>query len=150
MTISRRTFLAGASAFSIMVGLASSAADQRIFAPNGGWAADFLICRRLYLDICGRIPTPEEVTEYVNSRNTKKLENLVDTLLAFLDVTGGDILGHLLGRGNAPADVEIQAAADEEVGRLAAVRREDALVGGGRRQALHDGERRRAREKRST
>ena len=65
MTISRRAFLASASAFSIMEGLASAAADKRIFAPNGGQAAEFLICRRLYLDICGRIPTPEEVTEFV-------------------------------------------------------------------------------------
>ena len=81
MTISRRAFLASASAFSIMEGLASSAADKRIFAPNGGQAADFLICRRLYLDICGRIPTPEEVTEYVNSRDTRKREKLVDALL---------------------------------------------------------------------
>ena len=81
MTISRRAFLAGASAFSIMEGLASAAADKRIFAPNGGQAADFLICRRLYLDICGRIPTPEEVTEYVNSRDIKKREKLVDALL---------------------------------------------------------------------
>ena len=81
MTISRRAFLASASAFSIMEGLASSAADKRIFAPNGGQAADFLICRRLYLDICGRIPTPEEVTEYVSSRDTRKREKLVDALL---------------------------------------------------------------------
>ena len=81
MTISRRAFLASASAFSIMEGLASAAADKRIFAPNGGQAADFLICRRLYLDICGRIPTPEEVTEYVNSRDTRKREKLVDALL---------------------------------------------------------------------
>ena len=81
MTISRRAFLASASAFSIMEGLASSAADKRIFAPNGGQAADFLICRRLYLDICGRIPTPEEVTEYVSSRDIKKREKLVDALL---------------------------------------------------------------------
>ena len=81
MTISRRAFLASASAFSIMEGLASAAADKRIFAPNGGQAADFLICRRLYLDICGRIPTPEEVTEYVSSRDIKKREKLVDALL---------------------------------------------------------------------
>ena len=81
MTISRRAFLASASAFSIMEGLASAAADKRIFAPNGGQAAEFLICRRLYLDICGRIPTPEEVTEYVNSRDTRKREKLVDALL---------------------------------------------------------------------
>ena len=37
MTISRRAFLASASAFSIMQGLASAAGDKRIFAPNGGW-----------------------------------------------------------------------------------------------------------------
>ena len=81
MTISRRTFLAGASAFSILEGLASAASNARIFAPNGGRAAAFLVCRRLYLDICGRIPTPEEVDEYVSSRDARKREKLVDTLL---------------------------------------------------------------------
>ena len=77
------------------------------------------------------------------------VEQGVDQLLALPRVARVDVLGHLLGRGDAPADVEVEAAADEEFGRLAAVRREDALVRRGRRQALHDGERRRAREERS-
>ena len=82
MTISRRAFLASASAFSIMEGLASAAADKRIFAPNGGQAADFLICRRLYLDICGRLPTKEEVRSFVAGGKQGKYERLVDDLLA--------------------------------------------------------------------
>jgi len=81
MTISRRAFLASASAFSILEGLAAAASDQRIFSPTGGRAADFLMCRRLYLDICGRIPTPEEVEEYTSSRDMRKLEKLIDRLL---------------------------------------------------------------------
>jgi hypothetical protein len=81
MTISRRAFLASASAFSILEGLAAAATDKRLFSPTGGRAADFLMCRRLYLDICGRIPTPEEVQEYTSSRDYRKLEKLIDHLL---------------------------------------------------------------------
>ena len=82
MQISRRTFLGGAAALAILKdGFAASSADARIFAPNGGNAADFLICRRLYLDICGRLPTPEEVEEYTKSHDTRKQAKLVDTLL---------------------------------------------------------------------
>jgi len=62
-------------------GFAAPGGDMKVFAPNGGQAADFLICRRLYLDICGRIPTPEEVGEYTASRDVKKREKLVERLL---------------------------------------------------------------------
>ena len=82
MQVSRRAFLGGAAAMALLRdGFAATSADARIFAPNGGQAADFLICRRLYLDICGRIPTPEEVNEYVASRDIRKREKLVDMLL---------------------------------------------------------------------
>ena len=81
MDISRRAFLASASTFAIMQGLADASADKRIFAPTGGKAADFLICRRLYLDICGRIPTPEEVDAYTTSHDIHKQEKLIDQLL---------------------------------------------------------------------
>ena len=82
MEVSRRTFLGGAATFALLQqALAASKADERIFAPNGGNAADFLMCRRLYLDICGRIPTPEEVEKYVKSRGVNKLKKLVDELL---------------------------------------------------------------------
>lgn len=83
MQVSRRTFLGGATAIAMLhEGLAApSSADARIFAPNGGQAADFLLCRRLYLDICGRTPTPDEVTAYTTSHDAHKREKLVDQLL---------------------------------------------------------------------
>ena len=82
MQVSRRSFLGGAAALALLRdGFAATSADARIFAPNGGQAADFLICRRLYLDICGRLPTPEEVTAYTTSRDVRKQAKLVDTLL---------------------------------------------------------------------
>ena len=82
MQVSRRSFLGGAAALAVLRGgFAATSADARIFAPNGGNAADFLICRRLFLDICGRLPTPEEVTEYTSSRDMHKQAKLVDKLL---------------------------------------------------------------------
>ncbi len=82
MQISRRAFLGGAAALAVFRdGFAAPGADMKVFAPNGGQAADFLICRRLYLDICGRIPTPDEVNEYTASREVRKREKLIDSLL---------------------------------------------------------------------
>ena len=82
MQVSRRAFLGSAAAMALLQeGLAAPRGDMKLFAPNGGQAADFLICRRLYLDICGRIPTPEEVTEYTTKRDVKKREKLIDQLL---------------------------------------------------------------------
>jgi len=82
MQLTRRTFLGGAAAAACLrEGFAATNADARIFSPNGGRAADFLMCRRLYLDICGRLPTRAEVEEYVASRDGKKYEKLVDALL---------------------------------------------------------------------
>ena len=82
MQVSRRAFLGSAAAMALFRdGFAAPGGDMKVFAPNGGQAADFLICRRLYLDICGRIPTPEEVSEYTASRDVKKREKLVERLL---------------------------------------------------------------------
>lgn len=82
MQVSRRTFLGSAAAMALFRdGFAAPGGDMKVFAPNGGQAADFLICRRLYLDICGRIPTPEEVGDYTASRDVKKREKLVERLL---------------------------------------------------------------------
>ena len=83
MQVSRRTFIGSATAFALLQeGLgAPSASDARIYAPNGGQAADFLQCRRLYLDICGRVPTPDEVKEYCATRDVHKREKLIDQLL---------------------------------------------------------------------
>ena len=82
MQVSRRAFLGSAAALALLRdGFAAPGGDMKVFAPNGGQAADFLICRRLYLDICGRIPTPEEVSEYTASRDVKKREKLIERLL---------------------------------------------------------------------
>ena len=82
MQVSRRAFLGSAAALALLRdGFAAPGGDMKVFAPNGGQAVDFLICRRLYLDICGRIPTPEEVSEYTASRDVKKREKLVERLL---------------------------------------------------------------------
>ena len=82
MQVSRRAFLGSAAALALLRdGFAAPGGDMKVFAPNGGQAADFLICRRLYLDICGRIPTPEEVGEYTASRDVKKREKLIERLL---------------------------------------------------------------------
>lgn len=82
MQVSRRAFLGSAAAMALFRdGFAAPGGDMKVFAPNGGQAADFLVCRRLYLDICGRIPTPEEVGEYTASRDVKKREKLIERLL---------------------------------------------------------------------
>ncbi|MGN0846204.1 MAG: DUF1549 domain-containing protein [Kiritimatiellia bacterium] len=82
MHVSRRAFLGSAAALAVLQeGFAAPSGDMKVFAPNGGQAADFLICRRLYLDICGRIPTPEEVTAYTTARDVRKREKLIDQLL---------------------------------------------------------------------
>lgn len=83
MNLNRRTFLGGAAAFALTAeALAAAAPDSKTYESGGGRAADFLICRRLYLDICGRLPKPDEVQEFVSSHDSKKLEELVDRLLA--------------------------------------------------------------------
>lgn len=82
MELSRRTFISGAVAAALFrTGWAATANDARIFAPNGGRAADFLMCRRMYLDICGRIPTRAEVEAYVAKRDVYKQKKLVEELL---------------------------------------------------------------------
>lgn len=42
---------------------------------------DWTFVRRVYLDLIGTLPKPEEVTAYVNSRSPRKKEELVDSLL---------------------------------------------------------------------
>lgn len=44
-------------------------------------ASDALLVRRLYLDITGRLPSVENAKSFVYSRDPKKYEKLVDTLL---------------------------------------------------------------------
>ena len=44
-------------------------------------ASDSVLVRRIYLDLAGRLPTPEETTRYVSSKEPGKYEALVDTVL---------------------------------------------------------------------
>ena len=80
--MTRREFLVGSAALAVLGdGLAASAPDVRVFESASGRAADFLVCRRLYLDICGRLPTREEVERFVGSPDADKVAALVDDLL---------------------------------------------------------------------
>ncbi len=45
-------------------------------------AADTTLVRRLYLDLAGRIPSPREVRNFVESTDADKTEKLVDRLMA--------------------------------------------------------------------
>ena len=81
--MTRREFLLGSAALAVLRdGLAAVAPDARLFEGPSGRAADFLVCRRLYLDVCGRLPARAEVERFVLSRETDKVEKLVDELLA--------------------------------------------------------------------
>ena len=83
MAISRRRFLENAAAFALVSkGLAAAAPGASVFEASGRRAADFLLCRRAYLDICGRLPAKEEVRSFVASTRQDKYERLVDDLLA--------------------------------------------------------------------
>ena len=44
-------------------------------------ASDSKIVRRLYIDIIGRLPTPEETQQYISDTHPEKLDKLVDWLL---------------------------------------------------------------------
>lgn len=84
MSLTRRAFVCGATAFALIrdgAAASKSGAPIKAVYENGSRASDFLACRRLYLDICGRIPTPEEVKAYVSSKKSSKYENLIDQLL---------------------------------------------------------------------
>ena len=83
MPFTRRSFLLGSAAFALMQrDLAAAAPEARLFEDAHGQAAPFLICRRLYLDICGRLPTRAETEAFVGSSAPDRLARLVDTLLA--------------------------------------------------------------------
>lgn len=50
-------------------------------------ATDFTLIRRLYLDLTGRLPTPNEVMSYVQSHQPAKTSALIDKLLASEEFT---------------------------------------------------------------
>ena len=73
--------MGGAAAFALVQeAFAARAAD--LHAYSSAPARDALMCRRLYLDICGRLPTREEAEAYIAERGGGKQAKLVDRLLA--------------------------------------------------------------------
>ncbi|HKB39099.1 MAG TPA: DUF1549 domain-containing protein [Gemmataceae bacterium] len=63
--------------------------DKHIFAklkllsiPPSDVCTDEEFVRRAFLDLCGILPTPEEVKSFVSSKEKDKREKLIDTLLA--------------------------------------------------------------------
>ena len=104
MNLSRRTFFGDAAAFATLSALAGGYAAPKpgggaggpgsvpakakakpapaILENADGSATDSAMVRRLYLDICGRIPTPEESSRYEKSDDPAKKAHLVDRLLA--------------------------------------------------------------------
>ncbi len=63
--------------------------DQHLFSamkrdnvPHAPLANDYEFCRRVYLDLIGRIPTPEQLKAFVSSNAPDKRDKLIDELLA--------------------------------------------------------------------
>ncbi len=63
--------------------------DQNLFkamerdkVPHAPMSNDYEFCRRVYLDLIGRIPTPEQLKIFVSSRDANKRNKLIDELLA--------------------------------------------------------------------
>src|SRR4029077_12773596 len=59
---------------------------------SSGAATDAEWCRRVFLDLIGRIPTYKEITEFAADKSPNKREKLVDRLLA------SDTYGHEFAR----------------------------------------------------
>lgn len=62
--------------------------DQHLFGamkrdgvPQAPPASDYEFCRRVYLDLIGRIPTPEQLKVFVDSKAADKRERLIDELI---------------------------------------------------------------------
>lgn len=63
--------------------------DQHLFGamakdiiPHAPLSNDYEFCRRLYLDLTGRIPTPDQLKTFVNNPAANKRDRLIDELLA--------------------------------------------------------------------
>lgn len=63
--------------------------DQHLFGamkrdgvPWARPAGDYEFCRRVYLDLIGRIPTPEQLKAFVESKAAGKRERLIDELIS--------------------------------------------------------------------
>lgn len=56
-------------------------AMQRDKVPHAPLSNDYEFCRRVYLDLIGRIPTPEQLKAFVSSAEPNKRDKLIDELL---------------------------------------------------------------------
>jgi hypothetical protein len=62
--------------------------DQHLFSamerdkvPHAPLTNDYEFCRRVYLDLIGRIPTPEQLNTFVESKAADKRDKLIDELI---------------------------------------------------------------------
>src|SRR5688572_3280652 len=90
--------------------------DQHLFSameknniPHAPLSADDEFCRRIYLDLTGRIPTPEQLLAFVRNTSPDKRDRLIDELLgsqAWVDNWGywyGDLFRNCANRIGKPA-----------------------------------------------
>lgn len=57
-------------------------AMKRDGVPHAPMTNDYEFCRRVYLDLTGRIPTPDQLKAFVGSKDSDKRDRLIDELLA--------------------------------------------------------------------
>src|SRR5687768_7312298 len=90
--------------------------DEHLFSamaaanvPHAPLSGDEEFCRRAYLDLTGRIPTPEQVVAFVNDKSSDKRDRLVDQLIdspAWVDHWAywyGDLVRNCANRVGNPA-----------------------------------------------
>jgi hypothetical protein len=90
--------------------------DEHLFSaiekdkvPHAPLSGDAEFCRRIHLDLTGRIPTPEQLVAFVNDANPDKRDHLIDQLLdspAYVDHWGywfGDLFRNCANRIGNPA-----------------------------------------------
>lgn len=90
--------------------------DRYLFAemarngiPHAPLSNDYEFCRRIYLDLTGRIPTPEQLKTFINDPAANKRDRLIDELLAsqaWVDHWGywyGDLMRTAANRIGNPA-----------------------------------------------
>jgi len=89
----RRRFLASATALAASAPMLRAASDaaaapealRAIYENADGTATDAVWCRRVYLDLAGRIPTAAEARAFASDADAEKRTRLVDRLLASED-----------------------------------------------------------------
>ena len=90
--------------------------DQHLFSalerdsiPHAPLSNDYEFCRRVYLDLTGRIPTPEQLKAFVSSTDPNKRDKLIDQLIesqAWVDNWGywyGDLVRNCGNRIGNPS-----------------------------------------------